>query len=46
MSQPFSSTKLESTRGKFSLKQAAQTTEDLLKEAGLNPEQITFKTEK
>lgn len=45
MSQQSSSTKLESTWGKFSIKQAAQTTQKLLKEAGIDPPKITLETE-
>ena len=40
-----SSTKLESTWGRFSIKQAAETTQTELENAGIAPEKITFETE-
>ena len=40
-----SSTKLESTWGRFSIKQAAETTQTELKNAGIDPEKITFEAE-
>ena len=40
-----SSTKLESTWGRFSLKQAAEKTQTELEKAGIDPEQITLITE-
>ena len=40
-----SPTKLESTWGRFSIKQAAETTQTELKNAGIAPEKITFETE-
>lgn len=40
-----SPTKFESTWGTFSIKQAAETTQTELKNAGIDPEQITLETE-
>ncbi|MEL6911522.1 MAG: hypothetical protein AAGK10_13680 [Cyanobacteria bacterium J06555_3] len=45
MSQQSASSKLESTWGKFSLKQEAQTTQAKLTEAGIEPAKITLETE-
>lgn len=45
MSQQSASNKLESTWGKFSIQQAAETTQDKLIEAGVDPAKITLETE-
>lgn len=45
MTQQSPSTKLESTWGKFSTKQAAEATQIKLKEAGISPEKIILETE-
>ena len=45
MSQQSASSKLESTWGKFSFKQAAETTQAKLTEAGVEPAKITLETE-
>ncbi|MGD1921950.1 MAG: hypothetical protein ACFCAD_25510 [Pleurocapsa sp.] len=45
MSQPQSSSKLNSTWGKFSIKQAAQDTQNKLQGAGIDPQKITLETE-
>ena len=45
MTQRSPSTKLESTWGKFSTKQAAEATQTKLKEAGITPEKIILETE-